>query len=263
MITIILSKYSQDDIETIAKIFGYAKIDKHELSFVDVGNFDSLPRDLIFFSIDKEATRSLVRRLISEGVLDKSTFVGNDMINKDSKFLFFNVSLSIVDIMTSQDNKDFMWDKVQKFVSSYREMVPFDDSIEAIDVAPSAASIAPVEEPVSDGIAEYVAEDVKELPSVDGATDLDKLPDVTHNFPLLLQSLTSMVNMSDPGLEKSLAKYQKFILTTPSGEVSVYPTSRIPKEDTGCFISFKDLILLLRFAESMDTHKITFQKIQG
>lgn len=312
MIKVIIKKYVQSEVQTLKKIFSLAGIEQHYLSFIDISDSDasSLGKDLIFFAMGKESTRWLVKTLVSMGTLDKSLYVGNDIIDVKSRFIFYNISMNVVEMMTSKETKTFMWARVKSFASHYKSLPDFNDCIDQINgddqpkkpeesldkneesniatpevkeplvsgqdlILPDSGSRQDAKESdsddslaaakskavLSDGIAEYVSEDTAQL-SDPNNTALDKLSDVTHDLSLLLKSLSSMVNMSDPALEKSLSRYKKFILATPNGEISVYPTARIPPTDVGLSISFKDLILLLKFADTMGASKITFNKVK-
>lgn len=253
MLNVIGYDFNQVDKDTIKMIFGLAKLEEHELRIidskhedVDVGALSAL------FVIGKTAIRTMVRELVKSGKLGKSTFVGNDMYNKESQFLFMNVGVNVSEVMTSQENKDFMWSKVQQAAKYYREIFPFNDSLAALDEA-----IASDEEVALE--VEEVPVQQAPIPSED-AQAVDMATEITYDVEELLNALCEMVSLTDPGLTKTLAKYEKFKLTTSGGELSVYPTTRIPENEEGFFISFKDLIVLLKFASIIDTSSITIEK---
>lgn len=256
MLNVIGHDFSQVDKDTIKMIFGLAKLEEHELRIidskyedVDVGGLSAL------FVIGKTSIRTIVRELVKSGKLGKSTFVGNDMYNKESQFLFMNVGVNVTEVMTSQENKDFMWNKVQQAVEYYREIFPFDDSLDAIDEA-----IANHEEIALEAEVPVITEVVTEEAA---PVTVRSESEITYNVEELLNALCEMVSLTDPGLTKTLAKYEKFKLITSGGELSVYPTTRIPENEEGFFISFKDLIVLLKFASIIDTSSITIEKKSG
>lgn len=246
MLNIIGHDFSQVDKDTIKMIFGLAKIEEHELRIIDLKHEDIDVNSMnAIFAVGKTAIRLLVRSLVKSGKLGKSTFVGNDMYNREAGFLFINVAIDIATVMTSQESKDFLWSKIQLVSNYYKEMIPFDDNLEALDV--------------------IIAEGEDALLIKGSLPDIvdSGVVDITYDTQELMDALYEMVNLSDPGLTKSLSKYEKFDLNTSAGVLSVYPTTRTPTNEEGFFLSFKDLILLLKFATVIDTDKITIEKRDG
>jgi len=237
MLNIIGYEFNQLDKDTIKMIFKHAGMDEKELHLIDLKHEDpDLDSIDATFAVGKVAIRMVVRGLVKSGKIGQSAFVGNDMYNKESKFLFINVGVNISEIMTSQENKDFVWEKVQSMVKYYKDIFPY-KQIAELDTAI-------VEQDIDN-------QDVPIVTSDDNAT---------YSVSEILQSLYDRVNIADPGLTKSLSKYEKFILRTTTGELSVYPTNRIPVDEEGFFISLKDLVVLLKFSVIINTECITLSK---
>ena len=255
MLNVIGHDFSQVDKDAIKMIFGLAKLEEHEFKIID-SKYEDVNVEVLdaIFAIGKTSIRNIVRQLVKSGKLGKSTFVGNDMYNKESKFLFMNVGVNMSEVMTSQENKDFMWNKVQQAVEYYREIFPFDDSLGKLDEA-----IAEGEEIALE--AEEPAAEIIEIPAV--VEIVNNESEITYDVDELLNALCEKVSLTDPGLTKTLAKYEKFKLITSGGELSVYPTTRVPDDEEGFFVSFKDLIVLLKFASIINTSSITIEKKDG
>jgi len=249
MLNIIGYEFNQLDKDTIKMIFKHAGMEEEELYVVDFKHEEpDLDTMDAIFAVGKVAIRMVVRSLVKSGKIGQSTFVGNDMYNKEAGFLFINVGVNISEIMTSQENKDFVWEKVQSTVKYYREIFPFESFVEPLEGIDDAGEMAKLD-------AALVEEDIdnQDVPITVG-------DNVTYNVGEILQSLYDRVNITDPGLTKTLSKYEKFVLHTTTGELSVYPTSRIPADEEGFFISLKDLIVLLKFSVIINTECITLSK---
>jgi len=242
MLNIIGYEFNQLDKDTIKMIFSHAGMDKEEIHVVDFKHEEpDLDTMDAIFAVGKVAIRMVVRSLVKSGKIGSSTFVGNDMYNKEAGFLFINVGVNISEIMTSQENKDFVWEKVQSTVKYYREIFPFKEINDTDEIAKLDAAL--VEEDI----------DNQDVPITVG-------DNVTYSVGEILQSLYDRVNITDPGLTKTLSKYEKFILHTTTGDLSVYPTTRIPVDEEGFFISLKDLVILLKFSTIINTEFITLSK---
>jgi len=237
MLNIITYDMKSGDKDVINMIFSHLPIADGCISFHDLKHEDlNIENMNAIFAIGKVSIRMVARSLIKAGKIGQSTFVGNDIYNKKSKFLFMNASVSISEIMTSQENKEFIWDKVKTVVEYYNDIF--------LDIEDS------------DGLKVKDQEDIK-------VKDIEDIGTSKYNSAEMLNLLFDKINLSDPGLMKSLSKYDKFILNTSSGDLVVYPTNRIPDKEEEFFITLKDLIVLLKFSDILDVETIMLSRGDG
>jgi len=243
MLHIIVYDIEPNDKDVINMVFSHTDMSKDLISIHDLKHEDINIEDInAIFAIGKVAIRMIARNLIKSGKIGQSTFVGNDIYNKEASFLFMNAGVNISEVMTSQENKEFFWEKIKLTVEYYKDIFlnnknPNEDisSMESVDL----------------GILETNSENLlsKEISS--------------YNKEEVLNLLFDKVNLSDPGLMKSLSKYDRFILNTSSGDLVVYPTNRIPDKEDEFFITLKDLVVLLKFSDILDVETIRLDKNNG
>ena len=180
--------------------------------------------------------------------------------------MFINVGLEVYEIMTSQENKNFMWDKVSSSAELYLKMNPKANIV--FDEIPDLTVSEPVEVEMQPPLVSEIFEPEFSVeqnittmasPSLDVVTIGDE---TTYNIVEMLDKLYEHVSVTDPSLGKMLSKYEKFTLHTSSGELDVYPTTRIP-EDNRNSITFKDLVMLLKYFSIMGAEQVTLKKRDG
>jgi hypothetical protein len=250
------------DKSSLKKILGHAGISEERLCFVDTAYEDlNVGRGKCFLGVGKQAVRLLARALIEEGCFKTTDFFGNDLLDVNSGFFFYNVGLEVTEIMASQENKDVIWDKAQQIAKYYLDWYPFDDPLPEfkpepkLEPEPEIKVEAPVQPEVVTSVVEQEVIVVK-------AQTVQSVTSVEFSTLEMLNALYAHVTVTDPGLGKSLAKYEKFTLETSTGILTVFPTTRIPEDVENSF-SFKDLIILLRSAVFLKSDTITMEKANG
>lgn len=254
MLNIISNDMSPKDLATLRSIFGHTSVPSECLRFIDLKHQDI--KDLnsnFFFVMGRMSIKECVRALSDLGVLTQHSFVGSDILDKENFFGLVVTELSLVEIMTSEDNKAFIWEKVKAIAEVYMASREFNDSID--DILPDSK---PIEAPDASLEADLVSSEGEHTIV---ATDALGASDVTFNREELLQSLFEQISLTDPALEKGLSKYGVLTLDTSSGDLMVYPTSRIPESLDGHGVSFKSLIVVLKLASVLGSSSISFSKI--
>jgi len=267
LLNIICSSLTEINRDTIKMVFQHAEMGANDIRIIDIAHedFDYSSADLLFV-LGTSTVRTVVRSLVKAGRLSASSFTGNDLYDPDSGFMLVNVALEPSDIVISQENKDFMWGKVKGAATTYKKIVPFNDPIDDILPSEPVAAVAAVETPVEPvaSVGEMVIPMivtepvVVETPAVmvDGNND-----SMTFSTSEMLDKLFEQVAINDPSLSKTLSKYAKMTLHTSSGDLDVYPTSRIPADgEEGFFMALKDLVILLKFSSITSSDQITLHK---
>ena len=257
MLNIIGHDLSAVDKDNIKKIFSYTPLSKNKQMIIDLKYVDFEIDDYnTIFAIGKVATRLIVRELVKGGKISQSVFVGNDLYNQDAGFMFVNVGLEVVDIMTSQENKDFMWDKVSNAVDLYLKINPDDITAGENEVVKETIVI-------DSAVVDDAWPDTG-LPKSNAPAVIQPIGDnVTYQVGDILDKLYEHVSLSDPSLGKMLSKYEKFTLHTTSGDLNIYPTTRMPDSDEDPSITFKDLVVLLKYFTIMNAEHVTLKKKDG
>ena len=258
------------DKKNFNMIMGYAQVEEHEMRYIDLEHEDVMARDQNYvIAVGTKAMKAVTRDLTSSGLYSVTQLVGKDCIDLASKFLLYCIPMSFTEMVTNKEDKDLVWMKVQDMVQNYRTWVPFDDKIPKDLGAPKVVSpdvsseadpepedtMVEVSEVVK--VAEVGTKDVETLAPVPAS-----LGEISIDVMSTLDALFEHVNLSDAGVGKSLSKYSKFTLHTGSGEIDVYPTNRMPKEDR-FQICFKDLVTLIKLSTQTDCGTITFEGKDG
>lgn len=239
----------------IEKILAMAKIEPHEIRYVDLAHEDpDMQNKSAVLAVGTTGIRSVIKDLTKSKMYTASQLVGKDVVDRENNFFVYNVPISFTDMMGLEEDKLMVWHKISQMATIYREWYPFNDNIEAIS---EIKKEAPAVEKEQSPKVEMVPTETPEVQII------RTLGDTPLNVMEVLNALFEHVNLTDPGLGKSLGKYEKFTLHTESGDLNVYPTNRIPEKEEGFKISFKDLVTLIKLSVSVDCGTITFEKKDG
>lgn len=263
MLNIISFELSEVDKSNIKTVFGFTDLKESDYRIVDLKHEDlNLDTYNIVFVIGKYSIRKTMKSLISNGVLSQSIFTGKDIMDIENNFVLITINLDPQELMMSQENKSFMWEKAQQVATYYKQIdpnVPFgvknDLTMAKVDEDlikedPDNAAMLADEPRIMSEASKTIAPEKNKV----------VIEDATYDIKEVLNALVDKVKLSDPSLTKALAKYEKMTLHTTNGDLNVYPTTRIPHDEDGFFITLKDLIIMLKFATITDTDSLTISK---
>ena len=248
MIFIYNKSFSQSDKQSMLMILSHAGIQSSDCMFVDLTTED-VSIDIISrnFIIAFKTYREIARALVASGLFKIGDLIGKDVYDHVGKFGLINIPFDMVEALSKDEVKMAIWEKVQTFAAFYKENKPAakeavqlelfepDDNLDVVDVGISNAAETNVTSAVE-----------------------QKDSSVTIDVPALIAKISEAIDLSDASLGKSLSLSSKIELLTPSGNLTIYPTNRIPSANEGASMSFKDSLAILRLADAVSATKITF-----
>lgn len=261
-------KFESIDKDNLRMILGHAGVEPHRIRFVDLSceDVDIEGRNCVLTI--GSSFRPVSRAIVAAGLYKYADLLG-DVIDRDNKFFLFNLPMEVAQMMSNDEDKQFAWDKISNMATGFNTWYPFDDPIpdmtnnKVVNVEPPA----PVEEEPKKEVKTEVASEPTPVVSTPAkavsAPVSSELGDIDIDVKECLNALFEHVNLTDQGLGKSLSKYEKFTLHTPSGELHVYPTNRIPESDQGFKVTFKDLVSILRAGIQLNAGTVTLEDKNG
>ncbi len=256
MIYVYGNSFTSMDKENFRKIMTHFQVEGDRVQFVDLDHEDVNMEGKNFVLTVDRALIKVTRALTNAGTYKPTELLGRDVVDPGRGFHLFNIPLTINEMMGAREDKLLTKQKLDQLMKYYKDFFPIDDPIPDM----TRKEVTNVEAPVP--AKEEVTKAKFDSPGVAVATksELDEVPvDVNE----CLNALFEHVNVADAGLGKSLSKYEKFTLTTGSGELQVYPTNRIPEKDEGLKITFKDLVTVLKVGVHLNAGTITFGAKNG
>lgn len=272
------------DKEGLKMILGHAGIRDYEIRFVDLNHEDPDVEKRKCILCTGRSLKAVSSAIKETGAYTFAQLLG-DVIDPDNNFMLFNIGIDVIQMISgSSEDKAFTWSKIQQVAQYYRQMVPFNDPLPEIESNPKVESpvqdVVPEQQdtPISTVSSEKThlstignTEEPQETAKEESTTEAKEVStsevvgntgEININVMECLNALYEHVNLVDPGLGNSLSKYQKFTLHTSGGDMNVYPTNRLGKDD-GFKITFKDLMLVLKASIQMNAGSITFESKSG
>ena len=117
---------NKEDRENCLKVLSFLEIPLDRYVFVDL-NYESvdIKKANVIICFDR-AYKDIARLYTADGVFKIKDMVGRDMIDESSKFMLFNIAHTMTQIMTSEDTKQKVWNKLLMFEEYYLKMYPID-----------------------------------------------------------------------------------------------------------------------------------------
>jgi len=257
------------DKSNFRMIMTHFQIEPEKIQFVDLDHEDVDLREKHFVLTTDRSLIKVTRALIAAGTYKATELLGRDVVDPTRGFHLFNIPITVNDMMGSMEDKMLTKAKLDQLVKYYKNYFPFDDALPDMTAGPSdngavedvsvnGSKVENVEQPLPEAIEPVVTKAMVEKAPIN--TELGDIPiDVNE----CLNALYEHVNLADNGLGKSLSKYEKFTLSTGSGDLTVYPTNRVPEADEGLKITFKDLVTVLKVSVHLNAGTITFGEKNG
>lgn len=234
-------------------ILGHAKFEEHQLRFVDLEHEDpNIERAKCILTTGK-TIQKVTRAIIATGKY-KAQQLLSDVVDKESGFTLFNIPLE-VNAMASADEKMYVWNKIQQLAAVYHEIIPFEDEL---PVMTEEKQEVVVESKPEESCAQEMTP-----PEPARAPIAQELGEIDLNVMECLNALFEHVSLGGQDIGKSLSKYEKFTMHTGSGDLQIYPTNRIPEQDEGFKLSFKDFLVLLKSGIQINAGTITMEQRNG
>lgn len=252
MLKVITHSISPEDRKQIRKILSLVGIEENRYRLLDISIEDQdvqTNRDQVL-SVGKHATRKCVRDLVSSSVLTNTTFLGNDLIDKDNLFFLYHIP-DVITFMSSDVNKQYVWEKLQEMKGLLDEWVPFDDEISfGSEKTESPQEVAQEDEPSTD----------KEIVYKEPVVPVREIDDTLRiNIDNVLLTMFEKVDFNDQNLGKTLGKFEAFSIECENTTINIYPAGRVPSSDENG-ISLKDLLIVLRSAKIFGSEYVTLIK---
>lgn len=230
---------NKEDKEFCLKMLSYLDIPTTRYVFIDL-NYDSIDinKAKVIICFDR-AYKDISRMFVSANIFKLKDMVGRDMIDESDKFMLFNIAYTMTQVITNEDNKQKVWNKLLMFQDYYNKMYP--SNLDQVDVAESEPE---------------VSEPVIEQVETDDPEDTTAIVDVQA----FVNELAKHIDLADPAIGKTLSLSNKIELTTPSGNITIHPIGgRIPKDESA-HLSIKDTIALLKTCLVFNATQIRFYK---
>lgn len=234
---------NKEDRENCLKVLSFLEIPLDRYVFVDL-NYESvdIKKANVIICFDR-AYKDIARLYTADGVFKIKDMVGRDMIDESSKFMLFNIAHTMTQIMTSEDTKQKVWNKLLMFEEYYLKMYP-------IDLEQSDESEEEVVETESETLPEA-------QPHVEYHDEDTEIP-VIVNVQEFVNELAQHIDLTDPSIGKTLSLANKIVFATPEGNVTIHPVGgRIPKDNTA-HLSIKDTIALLKTCLMFNATTVSF-----
>lgn len=240
------------DKDGLKMILNHAGIKEFEVGFIDLNYEDpGVEKKRAILCVDK-SLRAVKNAIKESGAYTHAQLL-TDVVDPQAGFVMVNIPIPVTTMLAgSPEDKAFTWEKIKLLAQHYREIYPFNDSLDCInnDFNQVVSSIPETPTNHTDKV-EAVIKNVTELDTIN------------LNVLECFNALYEQVNLLDPGFGMSLSKYEKFTLHTSGGDLTIYPTNRISKTDSGFKITFKDFLAVLKAGIQMNAGSITFESKTG
>lgn len=198
--------------------------------------------NLLNIAFGKKPVMAIVNTLVKEGFIDKGSYLGKPLIDEKNGFFFYGIHLDIPEIMSSDDNKYYVFEILQDMANYYHKWFPINDAINF------------------DAVATILKEDLKQTELAIVEQEYGISTDRISTLELI-DKLVEKVDFTDTGLGKSLAKFDAIKLVTNNGyTLNLVPTAREPDpiNDKEVNITFKDMFSLLKVIVLTGSRSIEF-----
>lgn len=262
MLFVYAKKVSSEDRSRLMKIFGLLEFKESEIRIIDIEHedVDCTNQDTII-TLERETYKAVVRWFTSKGIYSSAQLLGSHIKDPSCKFLWYNFSHNVTEIMTDDAVKNRVWADLISFRNSYTEYgysapAIVDEVVSSItsDVITESEQAIVIEQPVPSLVPE---EKINEV----GAKVVDTTKGLTIDLNQFMIKVAESIDVSDPTLGKSLSLSEKIELNVPEvGKIFIYPTGdRIKSTDsTSAHLSFKDTLGLIRISNIFGADSITF-----
>lgn len=252
MIYVVHRQITHGDKLSFLKILSCVDINEADVKFVDLSNED-LDVSKKDFILAINTYKEIARSLIALKLFDMKQLLGNDVFDPVTKFGLVNIPHTIQELYSNDNAKQIVWHKLLAFSEFYKEcggVGGYEGNI-AINGDQSFADAIDAEpEPISEE--ETIPEETKDLEEV-ASVDIDAI----------FEALASQLDLTDPGLGKSLSLSDKIQFETENFKICIYPNNRISTKDQAendLNLSYKDMLALLKLGTMFDAKKISFFK---
>lgn len=242
MIYLIHKSLTAPDKQSILKILSYTDISENECQFIDLAHED-IDIGTKDFIIAINTYKDVAKALISKKVFRTQDLLGSDIYDETTKFCLINISNSIVDIFSKDEIKSLVWQKILNFYAFYSKCGK-SGGVESNIIDIPDESVDNTSSETHEGSLEIVQDEFV------GTVDL----------ALLASKIAEQLDLSDPTIGKSLAISSKLVFQSKDAQISVYPNNRIPSDETGICMSFKDSLALIKLAIMFEATSVSFYK---
>lgn len=277
MLYIHSNNISTKDYDDIINIFMTAGFQKHEIKIIDIdiSDFEEVGPNKCLIVLGKRSINEATKYFLKNGLINTSTFFGSSLVDHNALFFYFGINETISELLAAnQEVKDTVWSTILQARELYSSWFPFNDPLDfGGEIKEVKNEVSEIKNDIDLQIADGGQEEednslfvIKEDSDTESGMPEDNVvycnPEVSNhgiNVMEVLDKLIEKINLVDPGLGKSLTKYDKIELDCNGSTFNVFPTNRMPKTEAGeVNVTFKDLVVLLKVALTLDCKTISF-----